>query len=294
MSSPTSVPTIKLNNGVTIPVIGHGAWAPDTDEARTKAKAWLLTAIKTGYRHIDTAQGYYTEGVVGEAIKESGIPREQFFITTKLSPSHHDVVEKTFEQSLKALGVDYVDLDEKKNPDGSWKVREDVTFHQSWAELEKLLEAGKAKAIGVSNFSVKTLEELATTAKVTPAVNQVELHPYVVQEGLREYCDKKGIVLTAYSPSGYDVVREDPVINELAGKYNVTANQITLAWHIARNVVIIPKSSDEQRQKENITLPTLDAEDVATISKLDRNQRLCNAADKYGQVYGWSIERMGW
>ncbi|KAG6914337.1 hypothetical protein DXG01_000961 [Tephrocybe rancida] len=186
--------------------------------------------------------------------------------------------------------------EEMKSPDGSWRVVEDVTFHQSWAELEKLLEGGKAKAIGVSNFSVKTLEELSTTAKVVPAVNQVELHPYLVQEGLREYCDDKGIILAAYAPSGYDSVRNNPIIVELAEKYKVSPNQITMAWHIARNVIIVPKSKNEERQKENINvrLPALEAEDVARISKLDRNQRLCNAADEYGQVYGWSIERLGW
>ncbi|KAG5728211.1 Protein GCY [Termitomyces sp. T112] len=307
MSSPNSVPIYMLNNGVTIPAVAHGAWAPHSNEARSKAKEWLLTALKAGYRHIDTAQGYYTEGVVGEVIKESKIPRKEIFITSKLSSSNHHRVAESFEESLKALSVDYIDLflihwpqampndnEQRKNPDGTWKIREDITFHQAWAELEKLMEAGKVKAIGVSNFSIKTLKELATTAKITPAVNQVELHPYLVQENLREYCDKKGIVISAYTPSGYDTVRKDPLIVQLAEKYKVTPNQITLAWHLARHIIIIPKSLREEHQKENINLPILDAEDIVKISKLDRNQRICNAADEHGQVYGWSLERLGW
>ncbi|KAG5340628.1 hypothetical protein C0989_000985 [Termitomyces sp. Mn162] len=329
MSSPNSVPIYMLNNGVTIPAVAHGAWAPHSNEARSKAKEWLLTALKasrklaiatsTLHRAIYTLD---TEGVVGEVIKESKIPRKEIFITSKLSSSNHHRVAESFEESLKALSVDYIDLflihwpqampddnEQQKNPDGTWKIREDITFHQAWAELEKLMEAGKVKAIGVSNFSIKTLKELATTAKITPAVNQVELHPYLVQENLREYCDKKGIVISAYTPSGYDTVRKDPLIVQLAEKYKVTPNQITLAWHLARHIIIIPKSLREEHQKENINvgiifftkllyqlfqLPILDAEDIVKISKLDRNQRICNAADEHGQVYGWSLERLGW
>ncbi|KAG6884900.1 hypothetical protein C0993_007357 [Termitomyces sp. T159_Od127] len=333
MSSPSSVPIYTLNNGVTIPAVAHGAWAPNTDEARLKAKGWLLNALKAGYRHIDTAQDYNTEKVVGVVIKESGIPREEIFITSKLSSSSQHRVAESFEESLRALDVSYIDLARhgpQKNPDGTWKIREDVNFHQAWAELEKLFEAGKIKAIGVSNFSLKTLEELAKTARITPAVNQVEcgkisylldnllteqnlrLHPYLVQEGLREYCDKKEIVIAAYTPSGYDDVRKDPLIVGLAEKYKVTPNQITLAWHLARNIIIIPKSTKEEHQKENINvelhfpsrlsrltndpdqLPTLETEDVLKISKLDRNQRICNAADEHGQVFGWTLERLGW
>ncbi|KAG6861824.1 hypothetical protein C0995_011706 [Termitomyces sp. Mi166 len=381
MSSPKSVPIYTLNNGVSIPAVAHGAWAPI--EARSEAKEWLLTALRASRRfwllHTEQLTRFVrdlgwlsphryrtgllhildTEEAVGEVIKKSGIPREEIFITSKLSPLNQHRVAESFEESLKALSVDYIDLARlpflfthhpantlisfsftghnsyfgsgdgpQKNPDGTWRVREDITFHQAWAELEKLLEAGKIKAIGVSNFSIKTLEELAATAKITPAVNQVELHPYLVQEDLRVYCDKKRIILSAYTPSGqlnhcashalirfsisgYDTVRKDPLIVELAAKYRVTPNQITLAWHLARHIIIIPKSSKEEHQKENINvgtvssrpshfpddpdqLPTLQAEDVIKISRLDRNQRLCNAADEHGQVYGWSLERLGW
>jgi len=187
------------------------------------------------------------------------------------------------------------EIQEPRNPDGTVKVTDDVNFNQSWAEMEKLLDTGKVKAIGVSNFSVKTLEQLLKTAKVVPAMNQVELHPYLVQNDLRDYCKSKGIVLTAYTPSGYSSVRGDPVVNQLAEKYKVTPTQVILAWHIARGNVIVPKSVNDARQKENINLPTLEAEDVAKISALDRNERLCNKADPTnGQVYGWTLEQLGW
>ncbi|RDB23876.1 Glycerol 2-dehydrogenase (NADP(+)) [Hypsizygus marmoreus] len=309
MVTATTVPWFTLNNGVKIPAIGHGAYAPAIEEAQSRVKDWILTALKAGYRHIDTAQGYGTERAVGEAIKASGIPREEIFITTKLQWNHQHIVAQTFEESLKALDVEYIDLflihwpqavfydkgnSFPKNPDGSLKVTDEVNFNQAWAELEKIYATGKVKAIGVSNFSIKTLEQLFTTAKIVPAVNQVELHPYLAQEDLREYSAKKGIILTAYTPSGYDTVRNDPLILSLATKYNATPTQVILAWHIARGVVVVPKSEREERQKENITLPELDAEDISKISALDRGKRLCNYPDEKGQVYGWTVEQLGW
>ncbi|RXW14564.1 hypothetical protein EST38_g11293 [Candolleomyces aberdarensis] len=225
----------KLNNGVEIPIIGSGAYAPPSDPvAQSQVKSWLLTALQAGYRHIDTALQYRTEGAVGDAVRESGLKREEVFVTSKLPWNHHDRVAWSFEQSLKNLGLGYVDLaiqydettDLPKNPDGTVKLNESVTFSESWAEIEKLLETGKVKAIGVSNFSVK------------------KLHPYLSQEPLRTCCAEKGIVLEAYTPSGYASVRSDPLINELAKKYGVTPNQITLSWHAARGVVILPKKGE--------------------------------------------------
>ncbi|TFK36517.1 reductase AKOR2 [Crucibulum laeve] len=300
---------ILLNSGTEIPIIGTGAYAPADAEAQSKVKDWLLTALKNDYRHIDTAVLYLTEAAVGQAIRESGIPREEIFVTTKLPWNHHHRVRQSFEESLHRLGLDYIDLylihwpgavfydpDNFKplNPDGTFKTTDSVTFNDSWAELEQLLPTGKVKAIGVSNFSIKTLEQLFKTAKITPAVNQVELHPYLLQKDLRDYCKKKGIVLVAYTPSGYSTVRSDPLILELAAKYKATPNQVILAWHMALGTVIVPKSENNERQKENITLPTLGAEDVERITALDRGERLCNKADKHGQVYGWTYEQLGW
>jgi len=157
------------------------------------------------------------------------------------------------------------------------------------------LATGKVRAIGVSNFSIKTLESLLKTAKVVPAVNQVELHPYLTQNDLVDYCNAKGIVVTAYTPTGYATVREDETIVKLAKKYNATPAQVILAWHISRGVAVVPKSANVERQKENITLATLGAEDLKLISGLDRNQRLCaRPNEKTGKVFGWTMEQLGW
>ncbi|TFK71570.1 Aldo/keto reductase [Pluteus cervinus] len=305
--------TIELNNGIHVPIIGCGAWAPDTPEEQAKVKGWIGTALKAGYRHIDTALGYGTEAAVGEAVRASGIPREQIFITTKLPWNHHDRVKESFEASLKNLDIDYIDLylvhwpqfipqgDDlnnpgplPKNPDGTIETSDKVTFNDSWAEVEKLLETGKVKAVGVSNFSIKTLEQLFKTTKIVRAVNQVELHPYLVQSELVEYCKEKKIAVTAYSPSGWSAVRGDPVIVEIAQKYNATPTQVILAWHLANDVIVIPKSVDEGRQKENLQLPVLEEADVLKITQLDRNQRICNKGDENNQVYGWTLEQLGW
>lgn len=203
--------------------------------------------------------------------------------------------------SLKNLGLDYVDLylvhwptPTKIDDSGKLITYDTPTVNEIWAQMEKVYASGKAKAIGVSNFSIKTLEQLLQTAKVIPAVNQVELHPYLTQNALKEFCDKKGIVLTAYTPSGYQTVRSDPLIVELAAKYKVSPAQVIFAWHISRGVSIVPKSSNAERQKENLNLPALGEEDIKRITSLDRNERLCNKADKDGLVMGWTYEKLGW
>ncbi|KAF9487944.1 reductase AKOR2 [Pleurotus eryngii] len=305
----SGVPILTLNNGVKIPAIGLGGWGGFSAEERAAARGWFLTGLQAGYRHIDVAQMYGTEEYLGKAIRESGIPREEIFVTTKLPWNHHSRVAQSFQESLKNLGLDYVDLylvhwpqrvvleegnDFPKHPDGSIKTVESPSFNEVWADVEKLLDTGKVRAIGVSNFSVKTLETLLGTAKVVPAVNQVELHPYLAQPDLVEYCKNKGILITAYTPTGYQNVLTDPTITELAGKYGVSPAQIVLAWHVARGGSACPKSSNVERQKQNINLPTLDAPDVARITALDKGQRLSNKADENGRVWGVSIEELGW
>jgi len=156
------------------------------------------------------------------------------------------------------------------------------------------LISGKVKAIGVSNFSIKTLEQLLATAVITPAVNQVELHPYLSQKELVAYCRGKGIVVTAYSPTAKGAVRADPTIVELAAKYNASAAQIILAWHIARGTSAVPKSTDRERQRENIKLPMLSPGDVDCINALDRNERIANKAGPDGKMLGWTYEQLGW
>lgn len=304
------VPTFKLNTGAEAPAIGLGCWAGFDKKDRENAKEWILAALKAGYRRIDTAWFYETEKAVGEAIKESGIPREEIFVTTKLSWHHaggHE--EEGINSSLERLGLDYVDLwlmhwpqamvYEDNNPlpkdeNGNLKVNHEADFRKTWAAMEKIYESGKVKAIGVSNFSIKNLEILLKDAKVVPADNQVELHPYLVQEDLVRYCQERGIAVTAYTPTGYATVRENPVIVELAQKYNATPAQVILAWHVARGVHAVPCSKNPKHQAENIDLPVLAPEDVRRISALDRGQRLCNGPDAKGMVNGWTLEQLGW
>ncbi|KAI0092051.1 NADP-dependent oxidoreductase domain-containing protein [Irpex rosettiformis] len=305
----TQIPKFKLNNGVEIPAIGTGSWSGLTQEEHDKAQVWLHTALQAGFRHIDTALGYGTEPAASRAIKQAGIPREEIWITTKLPWHHPEREEESINTSLKNLDTDYVDLwllhwpqtidgtDESgisRDERGIVKTR-DYPFTKTWAAMENIyLNSKKAKAIGVSNFSVKNLEILLKEARIVPAVNQVELHPYLAQEDLLQYCKEKGIVVTAYTPTGYATVRSDPFIGELAAKYKVTPAQVILAWHIARGVVVVPASHNPEHQKENINLPTLDPEDVKRISSLDKNQRLCNKPDETGTVFGWTMEQLGW
>ncbi|KAF8906612.1 reductase AKOR2 [Mucidula mucida] len=308
--------TVKLNTGASMPLIGIGAWAGLDPEDQVAVRHWTLTALKTGYRHIDTSPIYQTETSVGVAIQNSGIPRDQLLITTKFPWNGHGRVKQCFETSLKDLGTDYIDLylmhwpqhvvyEEgnytPQNRDGSLRVTEDFNFNQSYAVLEGLLETGKCKAIGVSNFSIKNLEKLFETAKVVPAVNQVE---YVRKE-LVKYCQSKGIVVVAYTPTGEyplsrkETVRRDPVIVEIAKKYNATPTQIILSGHLARGVAVLPKSAHEGRQKENLKLPILEADDVAKLCALDRNDRISNReyeidGEKGRTLWGWTYEQLGW
>ncbi|KAI9001404.1 Aldo/keto reductase [Trametes punicea] len=304
-----NVPRFKLNTGALMPAVGLGGWGGDTQEERENAWKFMLTALRAGYRLIDTAWSYGTEKATALAIKKSGIPREEIWITTKLHHQHGPYTEKFFQESLGNLETDYVDLylmhwpqtsiwvegvTEPEDEYGDLITTDEWTLNQTWAKMEKLYESGRAKAIGVSNFSVKNLEKLLETANIVPAVNQVEMHPYLAQQDLKDYCDKKGIVLTAYTPTGYKNVLTDPTITELAEKYRASPAQIVLSWHVARGVSVVPKSSNEQRQKENLALLKLDADDVKRITALDRNQRLCNYANERGKVNGWTYEQLGW
>ncbi|KAK0232835.1 reductase AKOR2 [Armillaria fumosa] len=269
-------------------ILSHLLLAYDADCLGAGFGVWTgmdpITAIKAGYRHFDTASIM--------AIRRSGVPLEQFFICTKFPRNHHDRIGESLNENLENLGMDCVDLFlmywpqyvvyEKdnflpKNPDGTVCI------------MENSLETGKCKPIGVSNFSAKTLEKLLTTAKIIPAVNQIEqvgqaCYIYIsdlVQEELMQYCRAKGIVVVAYTPTGLDVVRKDPAIIESAEKCNATSTQVILAWYLARGVVAVPKSADEGRQKENRT----------RISGLDKNDRLCNKAmEVNGTLWGWTYD----
>ncbi|EGN94913.1 hypothetical protein SERLA73DRAFT_155598 [Serpula lacrymans var. lacrymans S7.3] len=301
--------SFKLNTGASIPVIGFGAWAGRDPAIQAKATSWIFAAIQAGYRHLDTAWIYGTEKPVGDAIKASGVPREKLFVTTKLPWNHTKRVQWSIDQSLKNANLDYFDLylmhwphcvvhDEKeprpRDPDGQLLLDDTGNFNETWAEMEKVLASGKVKAIGVSNFSIKTLEQLLTTASILPAANQVEMHPYLAQNDLLAFCRERGILVTAYAPTGYTVVREDTTIAEIAVKYGATPTQIILSWHVGRGTVVIPKSENIERQKENLGILVLQPEDTQRIDDLDRNQRVCNKPDEVGKVWGWTMDRLGW
>ncbi|ETW77723.1 hypothetical protein HETIRDRAFT_435767 [Heterobasidion irregulare TC 32-1] len=300
----------KLNTGASMPAIAFGTWAGLTKEERLAAKLWIISALQAGYRHLDTAWFYGTEVSVGAAIRESGIPREDIFVTTKLPWHHCGKVAESINQSLTNLGLDYVDLylihwpqamkfysDDNSMPrtaSGDLEVVEFPTFVETWAAMEQVLASGKAKAIGVSNFSIKHLERLLQTAKVVPAVNQVELNPLLTQNDLVAYSESKGIRVAAYTPSGYAAVREHPTILELATKYHSTANQITLGWHLARGVAVVTASKNTERQQENLKPATLEWADIENITALNRNLRQPLPTNENGKVMGWTLEQLGW
>ncbi|KZP12320.1 Aldo/keto reductase [Athelia psychrophila] len=304
------IPNLKLNSGSLMPAIGLGISAGTLQEARDKAHVWIESALKSGYRHLDTAWLYQTERAVGEAIRASGIPRSEIFVTTKLAWHHHACVEKAIQDSLTKSGLDYFDLylmhfpqaaaykdnsfETPLDPRGFETILENPTFNEVWADMEKVLASGRVKAIGVSNFSIKTIQQLLKTANVVPAVNQVELHPYLIQEELVEYAKEKGIVITAYSPTGKAKILADPVILEIAAHHDATTAQVILAWHVARGVAAVPKSTNAERQMENLQLAELRPEDIQRINDLDRNERISNKAGLDGKMLGWTYEQLGW
>lgn len=171
---------------------------------------------------------------------------------------------------------------------------ETCDFNDTWKEMEKVLASGKVRSIGVSNFSIKTLGQLSRTAKVIPAVLQVELHPYLAQNELLEWCKDNGITVVAYAATGYSIVREDPIIVTLAKKYDVTSTQIVLSWHIGRGTGLVAKSENTSRQEENLKVIELHEEDARRIDALDKNRRLCAQPDKQGKVFGWTFDRLRW
>ncbi|WP_423219865.1 aldo/keto reductase [Alicyclobacillus tolerans] len=266
MNSLTS--TAKLNNGVEMPYVGLGVWqSKQGGEVENAVRA----ALELGYRHIDTAAAYGNEEGVGQAIRDSGVAREEIFITTKLWNNSHGYEKalQAFEVSRKKLGVDYVDLYLIH-----WAI--EGKYLESWRAFEKLLKDGYVRAIGVSNFEPKHLQDIMNHFEVVPAVNQVEFHPYLTQRELYEFCRPHHIQLEAWSPlmRGGELLNH-PLILRLAEKYSKTPAQIVLRWDLQQEVVTIPKSVRRERIAENAQLFDfqLSQEEVAEITALNRNQR---------------------
>jgi 2,5-diketo-D-gluconate reductase A len=263
-----NVPTVELNNGVRIPQFGFGVFQiPPEETAGT-----VRTALDAGYRHLDTAQMYQNEEGVGAGIRESGLAREDVFVTTKLAndAQGHDNAITALEGSLKRLGLEYVDLYLIH-----WPLPGKDKYVKTWQGFEELLRAGKARAIGVSNFQPAHLDRLAEETGTVPAVNQIELHPALQQTELRAYHQSHGIATEAWSPLAQAEVLEDPVLGELAEKHGRTAAQVVLRWHIQLGNIVFPKSSTPARIRQNIDVFDfeLDDEDMTAIGKLDDGRR---------------------
>ncbi|WP_343210011.1 aldo/keto reductase [Anaerolentibacter hominis] len=237
---------VTLNNGVKIPQIGLGVFRlPEEEEAVRTVKMGL----ENGYRHIDTATIYQNEAAVGRAVRESGVPRDEIFITTKVwnDKQRTGEVEASFEASLKALDTDYIDLYLVHWPVPAY-------FKNTWKKLEKIYSSGKIRAVGVSNFRIQDLKALEEVSDLVPAVNQIELQPYFQQYELVEYCESKGIKVEAWGPftAGKTGLFKEPVLVNLSEKYGKTPAQIILRFDVQRGIIPLPKSSSPARQKENL------------------------------------------
>lgn len=260
---------ITLNNGIEMPQLGFGVWQVPADEAHTA----VATALEAGYRSIDTARIYGNEEGVGSAVRESGIPREELFITTKLwNTDHaHDATLRAFDDSLKRLGLDYLDLYLMH-----WPVPSQDLYVEAWRAMEKVHAEGRAKAIGVSNFTKETLDRLLRDTDVAPAVNQIELHPYLVQRDMRAFHAEHGIATEDWSPLGQGKgLLDNPLLAKLGAKYGKSPAQVVLRWHLQLGDIVIPKSVTPSRIKENIDVFDfeLDAADVEQITGLDTGKR---------------------
>jgi 2,5-diketo-D-gluconate reductase A len=269
MGPMSTVPAIELNDGHAIPQLGFGVFQIPPEET---AEAVRL-ALEVGYRHLDTAQMYGNESEVGEAVRTSGLDRADVFVTTKLSNSHHRPTEArgAFDRSLSKLGSDYVDLFLIHWP---LPMLYDGDYVSTWKTLEQLQAEGRARSIGVSNFEIDHLERLAAECDVVPAVNQIELHPFFLNEEVRRYGESHGIATQAWSPIAQGEVLDDPAIGEIAERVGRSPAQVVLRWHIQRGSIVFPKSTTPARIEENFALFDfeLDRDDIARIDALDRGE----------------------
>ncbi len=269
-TSPSPVPSVILNNGVEIPQLGFGVF--QVDPADTKRVT--LDALEVGYRHIDTAEMYRNEAQVGQAVRESSIDRSDIFVTSKLNNPFHrpDQVRSAFQGTLDALDIGYVDLFLIHWP----LPKSDVDYLDTWKAMEGLLDGGRVRAVGVSNFQVAHLQRLLDGATVVPAVNQIELHPYLTQNELRDFDHAHGIATEAWSPIARGKVLDDPVITALAATIGRTPAQVVLRWQLQRGEIIFPKSTSRSRIEENFALFDFELSDeqVAAITALNRNERI--------------------
>lgn len=277
MKKPTDC--YKLSNGVQIPCLGFGTWqTPDGDVAVSSVRC----AIEAGYRHIDTAQAYENEESVGQGIRESGIPREELFITTKLWNQNHsyELALKTFDESMKKLGLDYLDLFLIHWPNPiAFRDHWQKANADSWKAMEKLYEEGRIRAIGVSNFRPHHLDELAKTANIAPMVNQIRLCPGDTEDEVVDYCRAHGLLLEAYSPMGTGKIFSVPEMQALAEKYQRSIAQICIRWSLQRGYLPLPKSVTPARIQENLRVFDFELEDKDVQMIADLNGCVGYASD---------------
>jgi diketogulonate reductase-like aldo/keto reductase len=266
----SNVPTTTLNNGVTMPQLGFGVWQVPADEAATA----VTTALESGYRSIDTAAAYANEEGVGRAIADSGLPRDELFITTKLwnADQGYDTTLRAFDASLEKLGLDFVDLYLIH-----WPLPGVDKYEDTWRAFEKIYADGRARAIGVSNFQPAHLNRLIGLGGTVPALNQIELHPRLQQSVPRAFHADHDIATEAWSPLGQggDLL-DDPTLRDIAGRHGKTVAQVVLRWHLQLGNVVIPKSVTPSRVRENIDLFDfeLTGEDMARIGELNTDSRI--------------------
>ena len=255
---------VTLNNGVKMPILGYGVY----QVTQAECERCVLDALSVGYRSLDTAQSYFNEEQVGSAIRKSGVPREDIFLTSKVWVEHYgyEQTKKSVEDSLRKLQTDYIDLMLLHQPFSD--------AYGAWRALEELYEAGKLRAIGISNFYVDRMVDFASFNRIRPMVNQIETHIYNQQKTAKEWADKYGIQLEAWAPfgEGRGGTFDNPVIMGIAAKYGKTPAQVMLRWHIQRGIVVIPKSTHIERMEQNFNVFdfVLADEDMTAIAALDK------------------------
>jgi 2,5-diketo-D-gluconate reductase A len=275
----TQVPIITLNNGVEIPQLGFGVFQiPPAD-----TKKATLDALEVGYRHIDTAEMYGNEKEVGQAIAESGLNREDVFVTSKLNNGfhEHDAALTAFDGTLAALGFEYIDLFLIH-----WPLPAVGDFVETWKALEEIHQSGRARAIGVSNFQPAHIRRLLDETDTVPAVNQIEIHPYLTQDDVRAFDFDNDIANEAWSPIAQGGVLGDPVIQKIAGRLGKSSAQVTLRWHIQRGDIVFPKSVTLSRVVENFELFDFELtdDDIAAITALNKNERTGPNPDEFNWI----------
>ncbi|KAL2864266.1 aldo/keto reductase [Aspergillus lucknowensis] len=311
--------TLPLNNGTHIPAVGLGTWQGSSNPGdKDKLRDSIIHALHTGYRLIDTAQYYFVEPVVGEAVRASGIPRSEITVITKFwSEWHHDPAA-ALQNSLDALDLEYIDIflmhwPCASTPDGKTYlgIEQSPTFVETWKKMEALV-GDKCRAIGVSNFTQKTLDVLLAEATVVPVVNQVELHAFNPNLRLVPYCQERGIQVMSWSTMGggaaYDSrageILTHPLFQRIAARHSCSTGVVSLSWAVQRGIIIIPKSSSLKRLDENIRLVTLDESEMDEINNAHQNICQLRIADGIkglrGEVggkktiLGWTVEDFGW